>query len=39
MNLTMSLAEYFISSLGWFLAGIGSTCLWKEAKSRVRPSS
>lgn len=30
--LSMTVFEYLVTSLGWFLAGIGSTCLWKEAK-------
>ena len=36
---TISLFDYVISSLGWFLAGIGSTCLWREAKARARATS
>lgn len=28
--MTISFFTYIVSSLGWFLAGIGSTCLWRE---------
>lgn len=34
--MTITLIDYLVSSLGWFLAGIGSTCMWREAKSRAR---
>lgn len=32
----ISFSQYLLSSISWFLAGVGVTCIWKDITSYVR---